>query len=206
MKKIFIFSIMLIMLLNTALFIFAEESTLPTADAGQITSVDATAIDKVIESVTSSTFWAALISFLLSIVGLILFIKNKFSKLFGAIGRLATNERTSADGAKNTAEIKAVMSEGYDEIKGMLESMESNYKTLMTVFTVFVENTKMNGSAKAEILEIITNIKPLTKSVPEAIAEALDHIKSVSLSQEKVETPALDAAISANAPATMSLE
>ena len=208
MKKIFTIVLVAVMLISINVFCFAETIGDPVtesietivAETSTQPNITDEAINKVISAVTSATFWTALISFLFSIVGLVFFVKNKFSKLFSAIGKLATHEKTSSEGAKNTAEIKETVIDRFEKMAEMISAMDENYKTMMTVLTVFVENTKMNGNAKAEILDIITNIKPLTKSVPESISEALAHIKEANLSQEKISTPALDAAISASIP------
>lgn len=212
MKKSFkislIICLVLSMVISLGIMIYAAENseTVPQQTEDIEQDADDSRIDQAIEAISSSSFWVALITFIISLISTVILIVKKFKQVIGIISQIAPHSLTSAESSRNTKEIKEAVMSGFSDVSEQLRQSKEDYKLLLAIFTVFIENTKMNANAKAEILGMIHKIKPLSDNVPEAIDEALEHIRAANAAEEKINTPALDAAIAINETSGMSLD
>lgn len=156
-----------------------------------------------IDSITSSTVWISVASFAVAALGMIAFVRSKFGIVIDLVKRKA-DASTIGDAVKSavndivdkfTTEMTKTRGE-LENVRQKLDIAESNEKKLTTILSIFMTNAKINPNARAKIMEYLTGIADISGTVQEIVEKANEEI-AAEKSEEKPQTPALDAILAA---------
>ena len=157
-----------------------------------------------IDKITDSTMWINIGATLAGMISVIAFVKSRLDKIRGNIGALL-NGQVSKDTIKHLIDeaVSGAIAEynaSYEDMKANLEAQRESERTIISVLAVFITNAKISAHAKAEIMSMLTGAKTTLGSVEETVAAANAAIEEAKAAEEKVDTPALDAVMSAARP------
>ena len=170
-----------------------EEETAPT-DADE-------AWETLKAKITDSALWTMIGAGLMTILTVLATVKKAFDKISILVHGKADNE--SVQGALKTMEddLKKIFTDNYKEVsatmkryEGALQNYEANEQRLYAILTLFMTNCKISESAKAEILNILADVKKYDGDISEVVAQAQEAIdEAVKDAESKAApTPTLD--------------
>ena len=159
--------------------------------------------DEFIAEVSSVANWAELGILLSGIIALIAAIRKSIKPISAAIAFIKDKTAKSDDVNKavDTA-VNKVRDEYKKERLAILERMDSiqaSEDRLTTILTLALTSMKINPTAKAEIMNMITGAKKVTGTVDEIVSTVQGAIAAAEAQTEKIETPALDSIIESTA-------
>ena len=171
-----------------------EENLAPTDDADE-------AWETLKAKVTDSAMWTMIGAGLMTVLTVVATIKKTFDKISVLVHGKADNE--TVQGALNDMEkgLKEIFKDNYKEIsatmkryEGALKNYEANEQRLYAILTLFMTNCKISESAKAEILNILADVKKYDGDISEVVAQAQEAIdEAVRDAEAKAPpTPTLD--------------
>ena len=151
--------------------------------------------------ITDSATWTMIGAALVTILTTVGTVKSKFDKISSLVHSKADNdtlkgaikdmEKELRDSYnKNHKEVSAFMKRYEDALK----NTEANEQRLYAILTLFMTNCKISESAKAEILNILADVKKYEGSISEFVAQAQEAINKEIAEKEKQApaTPTLD--------------
>lgn len=159
-----------------------------------------------IDKISGSTVWISIASFAIAALGMIAFVRSKFGVVIDLVKRKA-DASTIGDAVKSavndivdkfTSEMEKTRGE-LENVRQKLDTAESNEKKLTAILSIFMTNAKINPNARAKIMEYLTGIADISGTVQEIVEQANEEIAAAEKSEEKPETPALDAVLAAEA-------
>lgn len=178
-----------------------EEETAPTEENSAPTDDADEAWEELKAKITDSATWTMIGAGLMTILTVLATVKKTFDKISVLIHGKADNE--SVKGALDDMEkhLKATFKDNYKEIadtmkryEGALKSYEANEQRLYAILTLFMTNCKISESAKAEILNILADVKKYDGDINEVVAQAQEAIDEAIKDAEgkAAPTPTLD--------------
>ena len=151
--------------------------------------------------ITDTATWTMIGASLMTILTTVGTVKLNFDKIFSLVGKKADDETLRGALKDAEKELKEIYNEKHDEIAKVLQryedalkNFEENEQKLYAILTLFMTNCKISESAKAEILNILADVKKYDGSVGEVVAKAQEAIdEAVKASEEDTPpTPTLD--------------
>ena len=157
-----------------------------------------------IDRISGSTVWISIASFAVAALGMIAFVRSKFGVVIDLVKRKA-DAATIGDAVKSAVndivdKFTSEMAKTRGEIENMrqkLDVAEGNEKKLTAILSIFMTNAKINPNARAKIMEYLTGITDISGTLQEIVERANEEIAAAEKSEEKPETPALDAVLAA---------
>ena len=148
--------------------------------------------DKITDSATWTMIGAALVTILAN-VGM---MKSKFE----GIASLVKNKADETAVKRALKELEDVLKDAYNvnhkEISSTLKryeealaNTEANEQRLYAILTLFMTNCKISESAKAEILNILSNVKKYEGNISEFVAQAQEAIDEAIKEKEGEQPP-----------------
>ena len=169
-----------------------------TEQNASIVESNSTIADDVIEKLTDSTLWINIGSVALACLGIIATVGNKFKSITSLISKKADSNTVIDTQKKASDEIREEFKSELQRVKSELTDAKNTGNKLFTILTIFITNAKINPAAKAEIMNYITGIKKFDGTPDEIIENANKAIAEAIVTEEKVETPALDKIVKEN--------
>ncbi len=157
-----------------------------------------------IDRISGSTVWISIASFAVAALGMIAFVRSKFGVVIDLVKRKA-DASAIGDAVKSavndivdkfTSEMAKTRGE-LENVRQKLDAAEGNEKKLTAILSIFMTNAKINPNARAKIMEYLTGISDISGTVQEIVERANEEIAAAEKSEEKPETPALDAVLAA---------
>lgn len=185
--------------------VFATAETTPEAENEQIdhpTTVTEDAeretdneidVDTVIDKLTDSTLWISIGAVAAACLGIIGTVSSKFKNIIALIARKA-DSNTVIDSVKDSVSVMSkAFADELDKVKKQLNEAKETEDKLYTILVLFITNAKINPTAKAEIMKLITGTKNFGEN-PDSVIESVNKaIEAAVAAEEKIVTPALDA-------------
>lgn len=177
-----------------------EEETAPTDEISAPTEADL-AWETLKAKITDSALWTMIGAGLMTILTVLATVKKAFDKISVLVHGKADNE--SVQGALKTMEddLKGIFTDNYKEVsatmkryENALKNYEANEQRLYAILTLFMTNCKISESAKAEILNILADVKKYDGDISEVVAQAQEAINEAVRDAESkaAPTPTLD--------------
>lgn len=157
-----------------------------------------------IDRISGSTVWISIASFAVAALGMIAFVRSKFGVVIDLVKRKA-DASAIGDAVKSAVndivdKFTSEMAKTRGEIENMrqkLDAAEGNEKKLTAILSIFMTNAKINPNARAKIMEYLTGITDISGTLQEIVERANEEIAAAEKSEEKPDTPALDAVLAA---------
>lgn len=204
MKKIIIVLIAMTLVFSLySLSVSATSENTPTTDneaeigsntvvEGDNTEAEGVTADEILEIVTDSTLWATVGTVVASVLTIVIVVTNKFKGIASLIGNKADALSVANAIRDSKNEVKTACKDEIAKVNKALEESREVNERLLTIVVLFVTQSRINPTAKAEILNLITGVKKFDGNPEEVIAKVTTVIEEAKKSEEKVETPALD--------------
>ena len=173
-----------------------EENTAPTEDASADEMLEA-----IKAKITDSATWTMIGSALVTILTVVATVKKMFDKISVLVHSKADDESVKSALKDMEKDLKETFKDNYKEVsatmkryEGALKSYEANEQRLYAILTLFMTNCKISESAKAEILNILADVKKYDGDISEFVAQAQEAIdEAVKDAEGKAPpTPTLD--------------
>lgn len=149
--------------------------------------------DAFVDKITNSSLWISIGTYVLSAFALYELFKSKFSGLITLVkGKASAGDikdylhKFGNDIGNNVETVRRQLTE-------QLAASDDANKKLMTILSIFMTNVKINDTAKAEILQVLSSVKEYTGTAAEIVETANAAIEAAQKTVETTETPALDA-------------
>ena len=174
----------------------AEENTAPTVDESA-----EEAWETIKAKITDSATWTMVGAALATILTVIATVKKSFDNISTLVHGKADNESVQSALKDMENGLKETFKGNYKEIssvmkryEGALKNYEANEQRLYAILTLFMTNCKISESAKAEILNILADVKKYDGDISEVVAQAQEAInEAVKDAEGKAPpTPTLD--------------
>ena len=153
------------------------------------------------EKITDSATWTMIGAALMTILTTVATVKSKFDKISSLVHGKADNETLKNALKEVEKDLKDTYNEQYKEIsktlkryEDALKNTDENEQRLYAILTLFMTNCKISESAKAEILNILADVKKYDGDISEVVAQAQEAIDEAVKEAEgqKPPTPTLD--------------
>lgn len=152
-----------------------------------------------IDSITSSSLWVSIGSYLLTAIAIIGFVAKKLGNINELIRGKADKATITAEIKSGVKEMRAAFDDEYQKINSELMAHKEKEKQMWAMLTIFMTHCKIPAAAKAEIMNCITGIKDMSGDLKEIVEAAEEAICAAE--KEEAEnapaTPALDAVLAA---------
>lgn len=151
--------------------------------------------------ITDSATWTMIGSALVTILTVVATVKKMFDKISALVHSKADDESVKSALKDMEKDLKETFKDNYKEVsatmkryEGALKSYEANEQRLYAILTLFMTNCKISESAKAEILNILADVKKYDGDISEVVAQAQEAIdEAVKDAEGKAPpTPTLD--------------
>ena len=172
-----------------------EENTAPTDDSAE------EAWENLKAKITDSALWTMIGAALMTVLSVVATIKKTFDKISVLVHGKADNETVQSALKDMEKDLKETFKDNYKEIsatmnryEGALKNYEANEQRLYAILTLFMTNCKISESAKAEILNILADVKKYDGDISEVVAQAQEAIDEAIKDAEgkAAPTPTLD--------------
>ena len=147
--------------------------------------------------ITDSATWTMIGTGLVTILTILGTVKSKFDKIFSLVNNKADNDTIKGELADLQKELKKAYNDNHKEVSAVMKRYEEALKTtaeneqkLYAILTLFMTNCKISETAKAEILNILADVKKYSGDVSEFVAQAQEAIENAK--EEAPATPTLD--------------
>lgn len=166
-----------------------EEAPAPTEDVAEPTvedSVDEWEYFKA--KITDSATWTMIGAAILTVLTTVGTVKSKFDKISSLMHTKTDNEtfKSALRNVENT--LKAAYNDNHKAIADTLKRYEENEQRLYAILTLFMTNCRISESAKAEILNILADVKKYDGDVSEFVAQAQEAIDK-DVAEKEAQTP-----------------
>jgi hypothetical protein len=152
-----------------------------------------TDVDSIIDKLTDSTLWINIGTVAVACLGIIGTVASKFKNIASLIARKA-DTNTVIDAVKDSnATISKAFADELEKVNKKLAEAKDTEDKLYTILVLFITNAKINPTAKAEIMKLLTGAKNFGEDPDAVIAAVNKAIEDAVAAEEKVDTPALDA-------------
>ena len=170
-----------------------EEVTEPAEDTAPVEDDEwETFKSKITDSATWTMIGAALVT-ILTTVGT---VKSKFDGIASLVRNKADNETVAAAIKDMEKELRKSYNDNHKEVSAVMKryeeaikNTEENEQKLYAILTLFMTNCKISESAKAEILNILANVKKYEGSVSEFVEKAQEAINK-QIEEKEASAPA----------------
>ena len=177
-----------------------EETDTPTVEIvteGEKTEsedVENTRISSLIDSITNSSLWISIGSYLLAAIATITLVVKNSNTVKSLIGSKADKEAVKGAMKDGVKEIRDTFKEECKNINAELKTHREREKQMWAILTIFMTHVKIPTAAKAEIMNCITGMKDMTGELCEIVEEAEKAILAAEeeAAQNAAPTPALD--------------
>lgn len=156
------------------------------------------------DKITDSATWTMIGTGLVTILTILGTVKSKFDKISSLVHNKADNDTIKSELADLQKELKKAYNENHKEVaatmqryeatmqqyKDELKNKEDNEQRMYAILTLFMTNCKISETAKAEILNILADVKKYSGDVQEFVAQAQEAIDNAK--EEAPQTPTLD--------------
>lgn len=147
--------------------------------------------------ITDSATWTMIGTALVTILTTVGAVKSKFDKISSLVHTKADNETLKDELKKMEKDLKEAYNANHKEVAATMKryeealaNTEANEQRLYAILTLFMTNCKISESAKAEILNILADVKKYSGDISEFVAQAQEAIDNAK--EEAPETPNLD--------------
>lgn len=147
------------------------------------------------DKITDSATWTMIGAALATILATVGTVKSKFEGIASLVKNKA--DEAAVKGALKDLEndLKKAYNNNHKEISDTLKryeealaNTEANEQRLYAILTLFMTNCKISESAKAEILNILSNVKKYEGNISEFVAQAQEAIDE-AVKEKEGETP-----------------
>jgi gas vesicle protein len=175
------------------------EPEVPAETEPEATTEDAWEMFKA--KITDSATWTMLGTGLLTILTIVGTVKSKFDKISSLVHSKADEDTIKGELKDVKDDLKKEYDANHKEITAFMErceaalkNTEENEHRLYAILTLFMTNCKISESAKAEILNILADVKKYSGDIGEVVAQAQEAIdKDIADNQKNaLPTPTLD--------------
>ena len=151
--------------------------------------------------ITDTATWTMIGTALLTILTTLGTVKSKFDKISSLVHNKADNETLKSAIKDMENELRNAYNSNHKEVaatmkryEDALKNTEANEQRLYAILTLFMTNCKISESAKAEILNILADVKKYEGDISEFVAQAQEAINKEIAEKEKMApaTPTLD--------------
>ena len=175
----------------------SENTTTEQPLQNSSTATDAqaeTRISSLVDSITNSSLWVSIGSYILAAIAVISFVAKKFGAISEMIKNKADKSVITAEIKSGVKEMREVFDDEYQKINAELEQHQEKEKQMWAMLTIFMTHAKIPSSAKAEIMNCITGIKDMTGDIKEIVESAEKAICAAEkeAAENATPTPALD--------------
>ena len=147
------------------------------------------------DKITDSATWTMIGAALATILATVGTVKSKFEGIASLVKNKA--DEAAVKGALKDLEndLKKAYNNNHKEISDTLKryeealaNTEANEQRLYAILTLFMTNCKISESAKAEILNILSNVKKYEGNISEFVAQAQEAIDE-AIKEKEADTP-----------------
>lgn len=175
--------------------------TAPTDDENAPTGEDSAPANDEWETfkakITDSATWTMIGTGLVTILTIVGTVKSRFDKISSLVHNKADNDTIKGELKGLQDDLKKAYNENHKEVAAVMKRYEEALKTtaeneqkLYAILTLFMTNCKISETAKAEILNILADVKKYSGDVSEFVAQAQEAIDNAK--EEAPATPTLD--------------
>lgn len=178
-----------------------EEETAPTEENSAPTDDADEAWEELKAKITDSATWTMIGAALMTVLSVVATVKKTFDKISVLVHSKADNETVQSALKDMEKDLKETFKNNHKEIaetmkryEGALQNYEANEQRLYAILTLFMTNCKISESAKAEILNILADVKKYDGDINEVVAQAQEAIDEAIKDAEgkAAPTPTLD--------------
>ena len=179
-----------------------EEETAPTEENSAPTDDADEAWEETLKTkITDSATWTMIGAALMTVLSVVATVKKTFDKISVIVHSKADNETVQGALKDMEKDLKETFNNNHKEIaetmkryEGALQNYEANEQRLYAILTLFMTNCKISESAKAEILNILADVKKYDGDISEVVAQAQEAIDDAIKDAEgkAAPTPTLD--------------
>ena len=172
-----------------------DEAPVVDAPTEDVPAEEADEWDNFKDKITDSATWTMIGAALATILATVGTVKSKFDGIASLVKNKA--DETAVKGALKDLEndLKKAYNSNHKEISDTLKryeealaNTEANEQRLYAILTLFMTNCKISESAKAEILNILSNVKKYEGNISEFVAQAQEAIDE-AVKEKEGETP-----------------
>lgn len=178
-----------------------EEIALPTED--ETTPADGTEDEwETFKSkITDSATWTMIGAALMTILTTVATVKSKFDKISSLVNGKADNETIKGALKDMEKDLRKAYNDNHKEVTAAMKlyseamkNTEENEQRMYAILTLFMTNCKISESAKAEILNILADVKKYDGDISAVVAQAQEAIDEAVKEAEgnAPPTPTLD--------------
>lgn len=146
--------------------------------------------------ITDSATWTMIGAALVTILTTVGTVKSKFDGIASLVRNKADNETVAAAIKDMEKELRQSYNDNHKEVSAVmkryeeaLKNTEENEQKLYAILTLFMTNCKISESAKAEILNILANVKKYEGSISEFVEQAQEAINK-EIAEKEASAPA----------------
>lgn len=146
--------------------------------------------------ITDTATWTMVGAALMTILTTVGTVKATFDKLSALLKKKADDESVKDALKEVENDLKTAYNEKHDEISKVLQryedalrTTEANEQKLYAILTLFMTNCKISDSAKAEILNILADVKKYEGGVGDVVAKAQEAIDEAIKETEESNPP-----------------
>lgn len=151
--------------------------------------------------ITDTATWTMIGAALMTILTTVGTVKSKFDKISSLVHNKADNETLKGALKDMEKDLQEAYNKNHKEVaatmkryEAALKNTEENEQRLYAILTLFMTNCKISESAKAEILNILADVKKYEGDLIEVVAQAQEAIDEAVMETEgqTPPTPTLD--------------
>lgn len=183
---------------STGLIEDTEGATTPTEETVDPTDEEWEAFKS---KITDSATWTMIGAALMTVLSVVATVKKTFDKISVILHGKADDEAVKGALKDMEADLKKTFKDNHKEVsdtmkryENALKNYEANEQRLYAILTLFMTNCKISDSAKAEILNILADVKKYDGDISEVVAQAQEAIDEAVKEAEgnAPPTPTLD--------------
>lgn len=165
-----------------------EENSAPTNDVDEWENFKA--------KISDTATWTMIATAIVTILTTIGTIKSKFDKIASLVHNKADNETLQGAIKDMEKELRNAYNANHKEVAATmkryeeaLKNTEANEQRLYAILTLFMTNCKISESAKAEILNILADVKKYEGDISEFVTQAQEAIDK-EIAEKEAQAPA----------------
>lgn len=147
------------------------------------------------DKITDSATWTMIGAALATILATVGTVKSKFDGIASLVKNKADEDAVKGALKDLESDLKKAYNTNHKEISATLKryeealaNTEANEQRLYAILTLFMTNCKISESAKAEILNILSDVKKYEGNISEFVAQAQEAIDE-AIKEKEGETP-----------------
>lgn len=173
-----------------------DEETAPTGENSAPTD-DVDEWEAFKAKISDSATWTMIGTAIATVVTTIAAVASKFNKITSLMHNKADNDTIKGEIKDLEKTLKTAYNNNHKEVSAVMERYEKalqttadNEQRMYAILTLFMTNCKISETAKAEILNILADVKKYSGDVSEFVAKAQEAIDNAK--EEAPATPTLD--------------